>query len=622
MYGLIKFIKNAAIFLLLATGISYPAFPQRSGKIIDYTTKVKFTGKSLVEEKSFLIMVEDRQSDWLSDIRIPYNKSSKIEILDAYVMGENGSKTRKFQKKDIVTLSDISENTFYEDDMTKEFSLRNSEYPYYIFYSYRKTTERYVYIAAWSPLLASWASAGKATLEVEIPNDVKVKISSQGEMKFSKDSTADTYIFRWEASGVHPYRKEILAPPDKELMPHVYVIPESFIYGIPGRLDSWSSMGKWQDEMNNGLDELPLSEEIKVTSLLSGITDRKEIIRKLYHYMQDNTHYVNVVLDIGGFKPYPASYVCNNKYGDCKALTMYMKALLRFAGVDSYYTLIYGGDNPVNIKSDLPSFQFNHVILCVPGNNDTTWLENTSQYAPCGYLGTFTQNRYALVVNGNASRLVRTPAMAREDFLVKSVLLVKAIPYGDATIHLEEEIRGDDFESWLACSSELQEDKLKMAFSNELPLKNEVIRHEISHPDREARSVKITGDYKSAYSFREIGNSLVLNSVPLDIFTLEKPDQRKLPLRISFPVNILDSIKYEMPYIGNYLAEIPSGVSITSKYGSYKADFVREGESVTLVRSLFIEQGNYSRNEYEAFYSFIESVKKSVKNSVIILNKK
>ena len=49
------------------------------------------------------------------------------------------------------------------------------------------------------------------------------------------------------------------------------------------------------------------------------------------------------------------------------------------------------------------------MILFVPLEKDTVWLECTSQTIPAGYLSAFTANRYALAVEENGGKLVRTP---------------------------------------------------------------------------------------------------------------------------------------------------------------------------------------------------------------------
>jgi hypothetical protein len=595
---------------------------QRSGKILEFNTIIRVENNNLIEERSFRIKVENKQSEWMSDIRIPYGKSSRLEILDAYVQNSNGETVRKLLKKEISDLSDISENAFYEDDMAKGFSLRSNEYPYFVFYSYRKTTSKFFYLALWSPLYWAEVESDKSTLKVEIPRGYKIRISDTGNYQFKKDSTEDKFIYYWEATHVLPVKREIMAPPDRELFPLVYIVPENFTYGVPGKLVSWKSLGTWQDEINSNMDLLTLSEQIKVTSILKGVTDRGEKTRTLYHYMQDNTHYINVSIDIGGMQPYPASYVCNNKYGDCKALTMYMKALLKFAGIESYYTPVYAGTNPVRVNKDFPAFQFNHVILCVPNRNDTLWLENTSQTAPFGYLGSFTQNRYALVANGPQSRLVRTPAMGTEEFLEESFYRIGVEFSGESSVHMEKILRGNAFMRWLEIAAGSSEEETKEAFSAELPIKNNLLKYEIMHPDRDQKFLKLVADMNIDRTLREIGNSHVIIPFPIIALPFEKPSERKYPVRINNPVNKSDSVVYEIPFMDQYNVEVPSDIRIETKFGIYRARFIKGEKKVTLVRSFFMPVNDYPREEYDEMYAFIESINRSMKNSVIILNKK
>ncbi len=87
-----------------------------------------------------------------------------------------------------------------------------------------------------------------------------------------------------------------------------------------------------------------------------------------------------------------------------------MKSLLAAAGIRSHYTLVHAGDEETDFMEDFTVDQFNHIILCVPGAKDTTWLECTSQTSPAGYLGSFTNDRPVLLVTEQGGKLVRTPA--------------------------------------------------------------------------------------------------------------------------------------------------------------------------------------------------------------------
>ena len=97
--------------------------------------------------------------------------------------------------------------------------------------------------------------------------------------------------------------------------------------------------------------------------------------------------YVSIQLGIGGFKPSAAKFVDEKKYGDCKALTNYMKNLLSVVGIASYPALINAGYNKYPADTRFPSDPFNHVILCVPMEKDTVWLECTSNNAKAGFFG-------------------------------------------------------------------------------------------------------------------------------------------------------------------------------------------------------------------------------------------
>ena len=97
------------------------------------------------------------------------------------------------------------------------------------------------------------------------------------------------------------------------------------------------------------------------------------------------------------------------KYGDCKALSFYTYSVLKAIGIKSYVALINAKYNQVPVDPLFPSNHFNHMILCVPQKNDSIWLECTSRISDFNYLGSFTENRYALLITDEGGVLVPTP---------------------------------------------------------------------------------------------------------------------------------------------------------------------------------------------------------------------
>src|SRR5690606_29921962 len=120
------------------------------------------------------------------------------------------------------------------------------------------------------------------------------------------------------------------------------------------------------------------------------------------------TRYISIQLGIGGWKPMKAADVERLGYGDCTAHTNYTRALLAQAGVESYYSVVYGTQAKRDLTPDFVSMQGNHVILAIPHNNNLHWLECTSQTLPFGFLGDFTDDRLALPIKPSGSQLVRT----------------------------------------------------------------------------------------------------------------------------------------------------------------------------------------------------------------------
>lgn len=610
------------LYFLFLTFLPNSAIGQYGNKILEYNTSVWVEKGKLITEKSFLIQINDKESDWLSDIRIPYDKNDDLDILKSAVVDQYGNTLRKLKKKEITTSSDISRISFFEDDYVKTFSLKWDKFPYRVHYSYRITSKKFIYLTHWSPLLDSDLQTVKASLQVKVPKDYPVRVKHEGPFTYKKDTLENTFSYSWEITNVNPVKDESFSPPLQEFIPRVIMVPISFRYGLDGSFESWESYGNWQSRMNTDLDILPESERKKVDRLLEGVSSPEDKIKKLYHFMQNNTRYVNVAIDVGGLKPYPASYVSENKYGDCKALTNYMKTLLKYAGIESFYTKVYAGENPVRIDESFPSQQFNHVILCVPLEEDTIWLENTVSFFPPDYLGTFTQNRKALIIDSQGSRLVNTPCLEENDVLEVTKYKYEVKLGSKCPIHIYKTLKGDSFENYRYYQSELSEKDQKIRIAKDVPFERfDILSWKFyDHPKEPILGLEI--DLLLDEGIRKIGNSIVINPPPLNLPSLEKPAIRQSPVRINFPINRVDSIVFNAPFLSDYQTKIPSSIELTSKYGTYQEKYSVGENQIILIRKFILHQGNYSLEHYEDLYTHIESVKDSLRGALVVLNQK
>src|SRR6185295_15281183 len=149
------------------------------------------------------------------------------------------------------------------------------------------------------------------------------------------------------------YEEEPNSP--KGIHPRVLTSPIEFeVEGYHGSIKEWEDISKFSYTLNKGRDLLPESEKEKVRELLKGENDTYEKIRKLYEYMQSKTRYVSIQLGLGGWQTIEAKEVVAKGYGDCKALSNYMKALLNTAGIPAYIALISPGSEPRTLYQDFP----------------------------------------------------------------------------------------------------------------------------------------------------------------------------------------------------------------------------------------------------------------------------
>jgi hypothetical protein len=450
------------------------------------------------------------------------------------------------------------------------------------------------------------------------PENYQMKIMAMQAEEMKPVKVSGTIWRTWKAAYDGSLRTEPFSPSPAFILPNVRIAPENFFYGEPGSITSWQTFGNWQYRLMEGMEVLPDKEKDRISEIARSCNDRKEIVKALYHYMQDNTHYVNVTIDIGGLKPYPASYVSVNHYGDCKALTNYMKAILACAGIDSKYTIVYAGEQPGILRRDLPGQQFNHAILTVPLGNDTIWLENTDNTSPFGYLGTFTQNREALLIDENQSRIIRLPELQEMDVIGGSRFVFILKKDGLADVSIRSVRRGSEFEYL----SQLQSN-YNINFQNEqihemVPFSNfELNDWKIIRPNRDATEINVVFDLQVQNVLRNAGEDYYFSIVPAEIPDPGLPSNRHFPVSIPYPVACSDTMFYVLPE-GTTQVTLPENSSINNEFGTYHLTFSHNPGTVTIIRKFLLRPGYYSLQEYPGLYSFLNKIRNEEKRKILI----
>ncbi|MBN2812582.1 MAG: DUF3857 domain-containing protein [Bacteroidales bacterium] len=587
-------------------------------EVIKYHQQCEIVNDKLTVIDSVILQINNRTGELYSEIELFYEKESPVENLSAWIEDSRGHLIRHLRKQEITEANAFASFSFYEDRYVKSFVLKHNQYPYRICYTYRKTSRQFLSISHWFPVVDTDIPTREALLTLKYPVTYPVNIKAariDSPLTFTDGQTRTTI---WKTRYDGSYKKEVFSPEPEDLLPFVHIVPVNFLYGIPGSMQTWQSYGNWQYRLLEGLNDLPPLEINKVKSLIQDIPDKHEKIKALYHYLQDNIRYINVSIDIGGLKPYPASYVSVNKYGDCKALTNYMKALLEVANIPSFYTKVYAEARSGEIEKDFPSQQFNHVVLTVPIDGDTIWLENTNKSNPFGYTGTFIQNRYALLVEKENSRLIRTPVLQLRDVTDGRRIDFSLQKSGETGLLLRYSLRGPSFEAYNDLLTDYNTDVINKVMHNVLPFADYHLEAwELHKPGRDSGFVTLISKLKVKNLLEVIEEDYYFSFLPADLPYFAPPKTRRLPVYIPYPVSSHDTLVYHLPD-GISSIDLPEPTSISGKYGWYRILFKTEGNRVIVLRNVCINRGYYAPEEYPEFYGFYNAIKTDEKRKILI----
>jgi len=553
--------------------------------------------------------------DYDTHIHIPYSKGEKLDIGDSWIEDMSGNIIRKLKNKEITDQSYISDISLYEDEFVKSFELKHNDYPYRVVFSYKKTISKFCNIL----LLDCRERMQPIThrkVVVKAPTNYPIKYKQLEIDPPQISSIKNIRTYTWEFS-----YKPVIAEKNKSYntlkAPQLYVVPLNFKYGLPGSMENWETFGNWNYRLNQNRDLLPESEKIIIDKLLNGVGNEREKAEILYYYLQDNTRYINVKFDVGGLRTYPAEYVCKNRYGDCKALTNYMKSILKYAGINSIYTLIDSGDDIMDIDPDFPVSRFNHAILTIPFDNDTVYLECTSRNTPFGYVSTNIQGRKALLILEEGSYFTKLPSLKGPDVKCSRYFDVVLNSTHNVKCDLKSVERGEYYEYYTAINTNLDKNTVDKYIRNYvLSGSYEIEQYSFEKADRDSSLIELNINCKFSNLYKEYGNNYIINPFPLFIPSYETPEKRQQEVQINYPRFYCDTITYILPY--KTISKIPEDIKIETPFGHYRTDYKVEGDKLKVFKSVLILAGRHSLSEYPDFYNFMNTVKNIENKNIYI----
>jgi len=362
-----------------------------------------------------VITILNNDGSYLLERHYGIDKFRKLDDIEIRVYNQFGAEANKYKKKDFVTTAAYDGISLVTDDKVMSLRVPAPGYPCKLDVEYTLKVTSFVMLPPWY-IQSPGVSVELSRYLVRVPDDMEIRYLAKDidiEPVISNKNSVLNYL--WEIKNLKAKKREEGAG-GFVTSPTILTAANQFEYdGYRGQAKEWKDLGIWYNELVKNTNQLSDAYKSEIRKLVQGAQSDKEKLKILYEYLQKNFRYVSIQLGIGGFKPFPADFVHEKKYGDCKALSNYMQACLDAVNIKSYSAWINAGADRAPVNPNFPYDGFNHQILCVPLNRDTIWLECTSNKADFAQLGNFTENRYALLLTENGGVLVRTPLSKAND---------------------------------------------------------------------------------------------------------------------------------------------------------------------------------------------------------------
>jgi len=587
---------------------------------------IKAPGREVVKMHDISTIL-DEKGDKAAQMMLPYNKKfGTIDDVEMRVYNAGGQLIKKYKKSDMYDHSAVDGFSLYTDDRVLLLEHTVASYPCTIETVYTEDNSSYMNVGRWKISDATDDNATQLSIcKIVVNPAIGFRYKNKNTDIAPEKSTQDGMdVYTWQVENLKAEKSEESGVPDWLSTKSVEFAADKFeYYGIPGEMNNWQNYGKWIGGLTADVNSLSPARAAEIKAMTDTIKSDKDKARFLYRYMQQNMRYVSVQLGIGGLKPFPATFVDEKKYGDCKALVNYMYALLKAAGVPSYYAVVQAGTNGQPADPAFTYDSFNHIILCMPMKGDTTWLECTNMQQPFGKLGSFTENRNAVLITEDGGKLVNTPRSIMAENSLQGLVHLRLFADGSAKANIKLQATGDDRELYTELAAQ------KVDFQKSYLMKNLKIRQPSVFELKDAPDVggvKETDMELEYDSFCDLlaGNKQFYRPSVLDLWssTLKDSEKRKYDYYFDYPMQKSCVTIIDLPQDFD-IESLPADVSLKFTYGDYQASYKYDAakNQVTSTTHFNLNNQIVPAAKYAEMQAYMENIAKAQNRKLVIKRK-
>lgn len=590
-------------------------------RLYEASVDVKSASKFVLHEK-FALTVFNESGELQAGWQESYSNLRSIDKIEGELYDAYGNKIKSLKKSEIQDSPLYDGISLANDDRIKSHSFHYKTYPYTVVYESEVSSSLTMFLPVWAPVPAKSVSVQQSRFMISFDKDkpLLMKVFNAAiTPKTTDDGKRVSWL--WELNDSPAYVGEYAAPSIYDLAPFAQFTMSQFkMEDFAGSLNSWKEYGQFIGRMRDGLEVLPTDLKAKIKELTANGTQKEKVLA-LYDYLQKHSHYISVQIGIGGWRPFPASYVASKGYGDCKALSNFMVAMLKEAGITGYYALINAGAGKKDINPDFPSPYFNHAICAVPLEKDTLWLECTSQTNPAGYSGSFTGNRHALLITENGGVLAATPRYTKSDNIQQSVIKGKLLEDGSLQMTAVNRYQGESSESAQHVVDAMSRDEQLKYIKNNLDIPNyEIAAFNISSQKNRMPTVNEHYEFVAQHYGQITGKRIFLLPNILNRWNLKlnADTARQYPINLTNEFTEIDSVQITIPN-GYRLEASVKPLQLKSAFGTFEVNARFEGNLLTYYRKLERNRGTFPATQYQDLVTFYAQIYTSDRTKMVLV---
>lgn len=592
-------------------------------RVEEISVSIRSISKAIVKHKYAITILNENGDDY-SAYSNEYTKMISLSDISGKLFDAEGKLIRSIKRKDISDMSVSDDVSLLTDQRSKSFSFHHKTYPYTVEFEDEQVYDGIFFLPKWIPVEDEKMAVQISRFTVEVPSDYSLRyrqFSYQGEPGLT---TAKNKTYTWELKGFKAIIDEVLRPTWHDITPAVHIAPTEFEIGeYKGNMSSWQSLGQFFNQLNAGRGELPDQVKQAVKEVAGKYSTTSEKVTALYQYLQKNTRYISIQLGIGSWQPFDAKYVATNKYGDCKALSNYMVSILKEVGIKAHYVLVNAGANARTLIEDFPSPSFNHVIACVPNGNDTIWLECTSQTVAAGYMGSFTGNRKALLMNDEGGHIVSTKTYVNSDNQQLRKVIATIDQQGNLKAVVKTLFTGEQQELQHNLIHEATEEQRKKYLNEVISLPTYNVVNTLYKEDKQALPSIYEELTIESPGFAPVsGKRLFVQPNLFNKFGTRLPalTQRKYPVVLKANYIDVDTVIISIPD-GYNTESIPKPVNLKNDFGEYAINFTVAGNTIEMIRINKRSKKILNPEAYAEIGKYFDAIRKADHARVVFVRK-